>query len=105
MMPAVRAAATKQGLEVTTFTDGRDATAAIPSLQEPDLFLLAVLFPNGNAYEVAPLVRQHHPQAQIWLMSARADDMRESIESDPNFDRMVMWPNTFDGLVREIMAS
>jgi CheY-like chemotaxis protein len=103
VVDALKDPAERLGIVVTAFSNGEQAKDAIPNIEGPDVFVMNVLFPFGHAYELAPMIREHHPRAKIWLMSARAEDMREEIEQDPNFDRMILWPGPVDQLLADVL--
>ena len=69
----------REGHDVRTATDGREALAAVAAAP-PDLLLLDVMMPRGNGYEVCRTLRASadYNDVRIVMLTARGGDADQS---------------------------
>lgn len=63
----------REGYEVTTFSDGGSAIARIKDM--PDLWILDIMLPDTDGYEIIKAVKQHNKNTPVIFMSARNEEL------------------------------
>lgn len=63
----------REGYEVTTFADGTSAIARIKDL--PDLWILDIMLPDIDGYEIIRAVKEYNNNTPVIFMSARNEEL------------------------------
>ena len=63
----------REGYEVTTFSDGNSAIARIKDM--PDLWILDIMLPDIDGYEIIKDVKAHNRNTPVIFMSARNEEL------------------------------
>ncbi len=63
----------KEGYEVTTFLDGSSAIAKIKEL--PDLWVLDIMLPDIDGYEIIRKVKEYNKNTPVIFMSAKNEEL------------------------------
>lgn len=63
----------KEGYEVTAFLDGQSAINKIND--NPDLWILDIMLPDIDGYEIIKLVKKHDKKTPVIFMSARNEEL------------------------------
>lgn len=63
----------REGYEVTTFSDGNSAIERIGD--EPDLWILDIMLPDIDGYEIIKAVKDHNKDTPVIFMSARNEEL------------------------------
>ncbi|MDF2881197.1 MAG: cssR [Clostridiaceae bacterium] len=63
----------REGYEVTTFFDGRSAVAKIKD--EPDLWILDIMLPDIDGYEIIKAIKGNNSNTPVIFMSARNEEL------------------------------
>ena len=63
----------REGYEVTTFADGTSAIAKIKDL--PDLWILDIMLPDIDGYEIIRAVKEYNNNTPVIFMSARNEEL------------------------------
>lgn len=63
----------REGYEVTTFSDGNSAIERIGD--EPDLWILDIMLPDIDGYEIIKAVKNHNKNTPVIFMSARNEEL------------------------------
>jgi two-component system response regulator CssR len=63
----------REGYEVTTFADGASAIARIKDL--PDLWILDIMLPDIDGYEIIRTVKEYNKNTPVIFMSARNEEL------------------------------
>lgn len=63
----------KEGYEVTSFMDGRSALERISDL--PDLWILDIMLPDTDGYEIIKAVKKNNASTPVIFMSARNEEL------------------------------
>lgn len=63
----------REGYEVTTFYDGNSAIARIKEL--PDLWILDIMLPDVDGYEIIRAVKEYNKSTPVIFMSARNEEL------------------------------
>jgi len=98
----LRIALTRAGYEVTTFADGEEALAALPTLL-PEAAILDVMMPRVDGFELCRRLRQD-PNIYILMLTAR-DTVEDRIAGlDGGADDYLVKPFSVDELVARLRA-
>lgn len=63
----------REGYEVTTFFDGKSAVAKIKD--EPDLWILDIMLPDIDGYEIIKEIKEYNSNTPVIFMSARNEEL------------------------------
>lgn len=63
----------KEGYEVTTFSDGGSAISRIKDM--PDLWILDIMLPDIDGYEIIKAIKQNNKGTPVIFMSARNEEL------------------------------
>jgi two-component system response regulator CssR len=63
----------REGYEVTTFADGNSAIAKIKDM--PDLWILDIMLPDRDGYEIIKAVKEYNKNTPVIFMSARNEEL------------------------------
>lgn len=63
----------REGYEVTTFSNGNSAIARIKDM--PDLWILDIMLPDIDGYEIIRAVKAHNKNTPVIFMSARNEEL------------------------------
>lgn len=63
----------REGYEVTTFSDGRSAIERIKDM--PDLWILDIMLPDIDGYEIIKAVKENNKNTPVIFMSARNEEL------------------------------
>jgi len=63
----------KEGYKVTTFSDGTSAMERIKDM--PDLWILDIMLPDTDGYEIIKAVKNHNKNTPVIFMSARNEEL------------------------------
>ena len=63
----------KEGYEVTTFADGNSAMERIKDM--PDLWILDIMLPDIDGYEIIRAIKAHNKNTPVIFMSARNEEL------------------------------
>jgi two-component system response regulator CssR len=63
----------REGYEVTTFADGNSAIARIGDM--PDLWILDIMLPDIDGYEIIKAVKENNKNTPVIFMSARNEEL------------------------------
>lgn len=63
----------REGYEVTTFSDGSSAIARIKDM--PDLWILDIMLPDIDGYEIIKAVKEYNKNTPVIFMSARNEEL------------------------------
>ena len=63
----------REGYEVTAFSDGNSAIERIGD--EPDLWILDIMLPDIDGYEIIKAVKDHNKDTPVIFMSARNEEL------------------------------
>src|SRR5665647_3779667 len=67
----------REGYEVTTFANGNSAVARIEDL--PDLWILDIMLPDIDGYEIIKAVKAYNKNTPVIFMSARNEELDLSL--------------------------
>jgi two-component system response regulator CssR len=63
----------REGYEVTTFSNGGDAIARVKDM--PDLWILDIMLPDIDGYEIIKAVKENNKKTPVIFMSARNEEL------------------------------
>jgi len=63
----------KEGYEVTAFNNGTDAVERIQD--QPDLWILDIMLPDIDGYEIIKRIKKHNENTPVIFMSARNEEL------------------------------
>lgn len=63
----------REGYDVTTFSDGNSAIDRIKDM--PDLWILDIMLPDIDGYEIIKAVKKHNKNTPVIFMSARNEEL------------------------------
>lgn len=63
----------REGYEVTTFQNGKSAIAKIKD--EPDLWILDIMLPDIDGYEIIRAIKENNNNTPVIFMSARNEEL------------------------------
>ncbi|GIM27769.1 DNA-binding response regulator [Clostridium polyendosporum] len=63
----------REGYEVTTFADGKSAIERIEDM--PDLWILDIMLPDVNGYEIIKAIKENNKNTPVIFMSARNEEL------------------------------
>ncbi len=63
----------REGYEVTTFAEGKSAIDRIQDM--PDLWILDIMLPDIDGYEIIKAIKKHNKNTPVIFMSARNEEL------------------------------
>lgn len=63
----------KEGYQVTSFFDGESALQKVKD--PPDIWILDVMLPDIDGYQIIKIIKEYHPQTPVIFMSARNQEL------------------------------
>lgn len=63
----------REGYDVTTFVDGESAIKRINDM--PDLWILDIMLPDTNGYEIIKAIKENDKSTPVIFMSARNEEL------------------------------